>query len=363
MNKLVIIGNGFDLAHGMKTRYSDFLLWEINEAFKQPNIVRPSSFHIESPLFAIESNYRICQYPSLKPCEFEDIAGFLQYLKDNKDGRLIVKVKYSYPFIEHLIQFANQNWVDIEREYYIKLLFVDQLRSSKNSTWRKMLTELNNALNLIKLELERYLKDIKYNGYLHEVMSCFISEIGISGLHLFENVLFLNFNYTSTIENYLQNINSKFIEVNYIHGKLEVENNPLIFGYGDETDERYSEIEKLNENDFLEYMKSFAYLQTANYRNLFEFLGRADFEVYVMGHSLGLSDRLLFNHIFEHEKFKKVQLYFYEYQNEKGEIVNDFFQKTQELSRHFKLDAKHRMRSRVVPFSESKPLTKFKQQN
>ena len=30
MNRLVIIGNGFDLAHGLKTSYNDFLdfLWE-----------------------------------------------------------------------------------------------------------------------------------------------------------------------------------------------------------------------------------------------------------------------------------------------------------------------------------------------
>ena len=39
---------------------------------------------------------------------------------------------------------------------------------------------------------------------------------------------------------------------------------------------------------------------------------------------------------------------------------NDFFQKTQELSRHFKLDAKHKMRKCVVPYNESKPLNTYK---
>lgn len=360
MNKLVIIGNGFDLAHGLPTRYSDFLLWEINEAFKQPCRINSSSYRIESPLFTVELNYSLVQNSNLEFSKFESIDDFLIYLADKKDGRVNIRITYTYPFIKSLIEFSSKNWVDIEREYYIKLLFVEQLRSSRNNTWRKMLTELNSALDLIKLELERYLKDIKCNSYLQEVMSCFINEIGIKGLINFEEVLFLNFNYTSTIENYLHYIDPRCVSVNYIHGKLEDKNNPIIFGYGDETDDKYAEIEKLNENDFLEYMKSFAYLQTTNYRNLFEFLGKANFEVYVMGHSLGLSDRLLFNHIFEHEKFEKVQLYFYEYKNEKGDVVNDFFQKTQELSRHFKLDAKHRMRSRVVPFNESKPLTIYK---
>ena len=31
MNRLVLIGNGFDLAHGLKTRYEDFLNWYWND--------------------------------------------------------------------------------------------------------------------------------------------------------------------------------------------------------------------------------------------------------------------------------------------------------------------------------------------
>ena len=30
MNRLVIIGNGFDLAHGLKTSYGDFINYYIN---------------------------------------------------------------------------------------------------------------------------------------------------------------------------------------------------------------------------------------------------------------------------------------------------------------------------------------------
>lgn len=31
MNRLIIIGNGFDLAHGLKTSYNDFILWYIEK--------------------------------------------------------------------------------------------------------------------------------------------------------------------------------------------------------------------------------------------------------------------------------------------------------------------------------------------
>ena len=31
MNQLIIIGNGFDLAHGLKTSYNDFLIWYLQK--------------------------------------------------------------------------------------------------------------------------------------------------------------------------------------------------------------------------------------------------------------------------------------------------------------------------------------------
>jgi len=33
MNKLIMLGNGFDLAHGLKTSYNDFILWYIKQCF------------------------------------------------------------------------------------------------------------------------------------------------------------------------------------------------------------------------------------------------------------------------------------------------------------------------------------------
>ncbi|MCX8601126.1 MULTISPECIES: AbiH family protein [unclassified Gilliamella] len=49
--------------------------------------------------------------------------------------------------------------------------------------------------------------------------------------------LFLNFNYTNTIEQYLSpEIKAKHLQ---IHGKLGNLDNPIVFGYGDELDNSY----------------------------------------------------------------------------------------------------------------------------
>ena len=51
MNRLVIIGNGFDLAHGLKTSYNDFLdfLWE--KIYEELMLESKNSF--------IDTNYKI----------------------------------------------------------------------------------------------------------------------------------------------------------------------------------------------------------------------------------------------------------------------------------------------------------------
>src|SRR5690606_23720551 len=35
MNKLIIIGNGFDLAHGLKTDYNSFIKWFVPRCFRE----------------------------------------------------------------------------------------------------------------------------------------------------------------------------------------------------------------------------------------------------------------------------------------------------------------------------------------
>ena len=71
--------------------------------------------------------------------------------------------------------------------------------------------------------------------------------------NLIPNTLILNFNYTKTAEKlYIKNGNDKIIN---IHGELNNENNPIIFGYGDELDDDYERIERLQNNDFLENIK------------------------------------------------------------------------------------------------------------
>ncbi|OFY02223.1 MAG: hypothetical protein A2W90_22400 [Bacteroidetes bacterium GWF2_42_66] len=166
----------------------------------------------------------------------------------------------------------------------------------------------------------------------------------------------MNFNYTKTLEFYTnRNFRTKNNLIN-IHGELVNLSNPIIFGYGDEMDPNYEKIENLNNNEFLKNIKSFGYFQSSNYQDIIRFIDSENFTVKILGHSCGLSDRILLNTIFEHPNCKAIKIYYYQ----KSETENDYFEKTQEISRHFKASGKGNMRTKIVPFEKCQPLLPYK---
>ena len=162
---------------------------------------------------------------------------------------------------------------------------------------------------------------------------------------------FLNFNYTFTLENYIDSIN-KIIPstINYIHGELDSRENPIIFGFGDEHDKHYLEFEDEKNNELFKHIKSFKYFKTSNYHNLIRFIEDADYQVYIIGHSCGLSDRTMLKEIFENEKCKSIKIFYHS----KSSFDNDYIEKTMEISRHF--EDKGLMRKKIVSFPLSKSL-------
>lgn len=122
-----------------------------------------------------------------------------------------------------------------------------------------------------------------------------------------EKVMILNFNYTFPFKEYGGNC-----DVVNVHGQLNSKNNPMIFGYGDERDEKYLELEKSEHNEFLENIKSFACFQNKNYDELLGFIEQNDFEVWIAGHSCGLSDKTLLAQIFEHQFCKSIRIFYHE---------------------------------------------------
>ena len=163
-------------------------------------------------------------------------------------------------------------------------------------------------------------------------------------------IMLLNFNYTNTANLYLPIAKPGFA-INHIHGELSKPNS-IIFGYGDELDENYSKISNLNDNEYLKNFKSIKYLESDRYRKALQFMDVAPYQVFIMGHSCGNSDRTFLNTLFEHKNCVSIKPYYHKRKDGK----DNYLDIVQNISRNF-TDMKL-MRDRVVnktfcePFSE-----------
>lgn len=113
--------------------------------------------------------------------------------------------------------------------------------------------------------------------------------------------MLLGFNYILTSKFYLTS-NMSFFH-NQIHGALDCTES-VIFGYGDELEDHYNEIVKLNNNKCLQNIKSIKCFESNKYRKMLSFIESSPFQILVMGHSCGNSDWTLLNTLFEHKKCK-----------------------------------------------------------
>ena len=162
-----------------------------------------------------------------------------------------------------------------------------------------------------------------------------------------KRIMLLSFNYTATAKMY-SNFNLDF---NYIHGELEHPEN-IIFGYGDELDKDYQAILDKNDNELLKHVKSVKYLEKRKYKNMLEFLMSAPFQVFIMGHSCGNSDRTLLNTVFEHENCISIKPFYHKW----TDGSDNYLDIVQNISRNFNFTNMRLFRDRVVNKEQCKTI-------
>ena len=406
MNRLVLIGNGFDLAHGLKTSYADFINWYWEQRVKR---FRGNLSNVSEDL--------LCTFKTKNPYEVWNVIAFnLTHIINKIPSKDVVKsiiedtsrfeVNFTTFFARIIKSIETKGWVDIENEYYSllkeyaienpskkdvvnlnkQLLFlqdklieylseinkqdvdiikeigkkifapinylevaigaiatlkeyVDWCLNQKNEVWQKKLYNygIGNENNFI------YLNDIeRYRTEHSNIADC------PEAFRLPDKIMFLNFNYTKTALQYLPDERQIFFH-NHIHGEVDHPQN-VIFGYGDELDNDYKAIQNINDNDYLNNVKSIRYLESSNYRSVLSFVDAAPFQVCIMGHSCGNSDRTLLNTLFEHRNCISIKPYYYIKEN--GE--DNYLELVQNISRNF-TDMKL-FRDRVVNKEFCEPL-------
>lgn len=369
MNRLVLIGNGFDIAHGLNTRYKDFLCWYWLQWGKRllggRNKIESDGLNsfklrdnIESPNWGYVWGTYYQRTNPLLPWDANEVIGEAMKNRDLCEWNLTPLMKRIFK------SAATKKWVDIENEYYS--LLIQEKMDLKEGVILPDYKDLNNQLDILKTQLIHYLKiesereTIAYKEIEDKIYQPIRKrEVALASkgkmnyrnpeVNSISKIMLLNFNYTSTPELYTKN--NPNVSINYIHGRVDVPES-VIFGYGDELDSSFQKLKNLNNNECLRLMKSIRYLEYDNYRKMLEFIESAPFQVCIMGHSCGNSDRTMLNTLFEHRNCVSVKPYY----RKKKDGTDNYLELVQNISRNF-TDMKL-MRDRVVNKTYCEPLVR-----
>lgn len=416
MNRIILIGNGFDIAHGLKTQYSDFINWYWNcwiDVLKQCDEDKTEDDLCE---LGIRNNKTWAKF-------FQEEK---KLLNECRGIEFLNKIRFSYPTSTYCKlcdilakvcdQIEQKKWVDIEDIYYSLLkksinvndsytVKVADLNKHMDSLKNKLIQYLNelpevekisgiydkmyesikrdDVSNAGQLKLQEHIKywlecsdvelEQRYKQYncdksysnindwilkdlVNDTRDCYSKKKDY--IQYFnqcekaflwpDNIMLLNFNYTKTPELYKNDPVINFEIVN-IHGQIDNAGS-VIFGNGDELDDEYKMLQNLNDNRYLANIKSIKYLEADNYRKMLSFIDSAPFQIYIMGHSCGISDRTLLNTLFEHKNCISIKPFYYK----KEDGSDNYLEIVQNISRNF-TDMKL-MRDRVVNKTYCEPL-------
>ena len=324
---ILVIGNGFDLAHGLPTKYVDFL--EMIQCFKsitnEPNIMKAGGLdNIEKPIYAFLDRF------IFEECALRD--EFNKLIEDNF-------------WIEYFLQcpmYQKENWIDFESEilnviqsidfdmknnnlklddgasivsnFYLEKFFLKRLSAAELgfgqdlhvSTFREMrdvlYQDLNKLIRAIEIYMSEYVENIDHMKISKEINSHGIDQV-------------LSFIYSHTYQKLYDK--SKNIKYDYIHGESRlnntIESNNMVLGI----DEYLNKKSKDKEIDFIAFKKYYQriYKETGSeYKNWVDEIANSRYEneaalreqfpkqipyekfsakhkVYIFGHSLDITDK------------------------------------------------------------------------
>lgn len=358
MSDLLVVGNGFDLYHGLPTRYTDFLSFISHWSFFWDNYNGESKDKSDDQL-----KIRLSDHNEITPDSMKDFASYhgrykyehLEFINTHTDNSWI-----QYFMKKHL---AGSNWIDFESEIYNVLRIVeeyysefipemrlkndapikympqemilvlntfkskcsagyvdltqgvisrhntepDKLKKNKEMLLEAMKSELNDLIRCLDFYLLDFVSNIRIEKYSEQIA-------GLSYLNL------LNFNYTYTYASVYGK--TRINEHHRIHGDCLEED--MVLGIPDDAFP--------NTLDYIYFQKYFQRIQkrTGNYYKAWitapdprmRALEDTPINVFFMGHSLAESDKGILKEIFLNEYVNTITIYYHSQSAYEQQVIN-----------------------------------------
>lgn len=268
-NTLIIVGNGFDLAHQLESKFSDFLnfLWEeaINDPSKHPQFFNAQHMSI------VSTNRK--SNPSINTMAGNNIG-------------LGCKNKFIRRLYEELK--TTENWCDVEQIYYDLLLECKEDDKAKG---------LNEELHEFKCAFLQYLGKLKAEPIT--TFTRFFNKM------LERQIKVACFNYTTTLSDYLPDDTN----VHYLHGNINMDPEDVVLGYSG-WGQKYDQIRYEGSKKRMKNIKQQFYSLTSDYKEIINFVKSNNYcKIYIIGHSLGLSDQYALNEIFSNSNVTEIRVF------------------------------------------------------
>jgi len=259
---IIVIGNGFDLAHGLPTKYTDFLEFVkvlnnvLEERNKDYDCIDMCNINVQIKTLIKENiTQQIEQWKSLLNDNFW-IEYFLQNDMHGKENWIDFESEIS-DLIQsiHMDMYEKRSLTSMYEE--IDGIFINEFL--ENYLWKdnvdrklniykdikdKLYDDLNRLIKALEIYLYQYVNKINCEKKLPDIQEI-IAEKEICKI--------LSFNYTNTIERVY--IDKSNMDIDFIHGKankdLEIEKNNMVLGI-----DEFLPAEKQNINvEFVEFKK------------------------------------------------------------------------------------------------------------
>lgn len=298
---ILVVGNGFDLAHNMKTHYEEFLDFadHIGLNIPKPNDQTMQYIETMNPIFQSRS-------PIDKTSLANEFVGMIYY------NHLL-----NY-FIQVFKQRGGKNkgWIDFEKEISVVVQALDSVRrrildtacpvkvgdvEKERAILKQILILFQTDENLVSLDdIEKIKKEtLDYLNRITRALEIYLIAFipypsndimpFIKDLHI-DHVL--SFNYTET---YAKLYKAEKCDFDYIHGKAERTHNVstcnLVLGI----DEYQTGTDRDNDNAFIQFKKFYQRIYKQTGCHYVDWLNLHDNKnIYIIGHSLDITDKDVF---------------------------------------------------------------------
>lgn len=339
---ILVIGNGFDLAHGLPTKYYDFikfvnLLQRIDgkDDYQRNRIISDvKSYTAENSAINTsildkmldKSIYENQYFKELVNCIKDN--GWIEYFKEKVEIQSTwVDFEMSIKELIRIFDAIKRN--DEEELSLIDIEAVDIRNSMRNfiKEDRKVYSYTNpNLIDLKEIISSKFIDALesdlkKVIRALEVYISLFIEEIECSSYKgKIENIdLVISFNYSNTFEKLYGNCNIKY---DYIHGKANLEcdinKNNMVLGI-----DEYLDDEIKNKNlEFIFFKKYFQRIfkrTGCNYKKILE--SATAVNIYFYGHSLSRADKDILQELIQCKK-TRIKIYYHNDNSYRSQITN-----------------------------------------